>query len=226
MGDHIRVTNISGIAAAVKLAEQFAAQKEPESGACLLVCEEILLRLLNAGHREISVSVRGRLFRYIEISAAGTQTDTDRDGESGTEKDEIGTQISDCLLDQYADYYTYRYRKGINLYRVSAAGKNTPDLTEEIYGYYRDADPEQPHKPTDVLRHIARRHKGFFALSVLILLIKHLAALLLPVFVSNMISIVTDGGAFFSFVLVIDHTQFIFLASFVHNDIQTHPCEE
>ena len=79
-----------------------------------------------------------------------------------------------------------------------AEKRDAVDLTDEIYAYYRDADPDQPHKPTDALLSIARNHKGFCALSVVIHLMKHLGALMLPVFVANIINAVTDTGAFFT----------------------------
>ncbi len=72
------------------------------------------------------------------------------------------------------------------------------DLTEEIYGFYQTADPEKPQKPMAALLHIAGVHKGFVSASLLILLLRHLAALMLPVFVSNIIiNLVTETGAFF-----------------------------
>lgn len=190
-----RVTKAEEIPAAVELAGRFAA---PASGRiCPLVCEEWLLRLLNAGCRDIRVSLKGFPFRYLEIRAAGNRADGIRTGPESA-KGGIGKQISDCLLEQYADYYTFRYLNGVNLCRVYFGTGQTADLTDEIYSFYRDAGPAEPHKPMDALRFIAGRHKGFFLLSVGVNLLKHLGALMLPVFVSNIISIVTGTGAFFT----------------------------
>ena len=199
MGIRVRVTKISEIPAAVELAEQFAASfpGDPGTPACPLICEELLLRLLNTGCPEISVSIKGLLFKHIEIRARGKRAD-EIPAKPEAEKNDTGRQINDCLLEQYTDHYTYRYVNGINLYSIYGGKSNTFDLTEEIYGYYRNADPAAPHQPTDVLRYIARRHQGFFALSVFIHLLKHLGALMLPVFVSNIINIVTETGAFFT----------------------------
>ena len=199
MGIRVRVTKISEIPAAVELAEQFAASfpGDPGTPACPLICEELLLRLLNTGCPEISVSIKGLLFKHIEIRARGKRAD-EIPAKPEAEKNDTGRQINDCLLEQYTDHYNYRYVNGINLYSIYGGKSNTFDLTEEIYGYYRNADPAAPHQPTDVLRYIARRHQGFFALSVFIHLLKHLGALMLPVFVSNIINIVTETGAFFT----------------------------
>ena len=78
-----------------------------------------------------------------------------------------------------------------------AERRDAMDMTGEIFAFYENAGPDERRKPTAVLRYIARNHKGFFALSVFIHLMKHLGALLLPVFVANIINIVTDTGAFF-----------------------------
>jgi len=198
MTEQIRVTCASDIAAAIEYIEHYASPESDDSEApkCLLVCEELLLRLLNMGCTEIRVSVKGFLFRHVEIRAEGERADTFR-ADSAPEGDRIGAQINDCLLEQFADYYTFLYKNGVNLYLVYAGKSSRMDLTDEIYDFYQNADPGKPQKPTAVLWYIAGNHKAFFAFSVLILLIKHLAALMLPVFVSNIINTVTETGAFF-----------------------------
>lgn len=197
--NQISVNSLSDIPSAVEYVGQFAESARHASGthACPLVCEEILLLLLKKGCSGISVAVKGRLFRHVEIRAAGPRADVDSKNPE-SEEAEIGARISSCLLEQYSDCYVYQYQNGMNLYRVYAGGRDQFDLTDEIYGIYRDADPAKPRRPLDALWQIARRHGKFFSLSVLILLVKHLAALLLPVFVSNIINIVTDTGAFFT----------------------------
>ena len=197
--NQISVNSLSDIPSAVEYVGQFAASARHASGthACPLVCEEILLLLLKKGCSGISVAVKGRLFRHVEIRAAGPRADVDSKSPE-SEEAEIGARISSCLLEQYSDCYVYQYQNGMNLYRVYAGGRDQFDLTDEIYGIYRDADPAKPHRPLDALWRIARHHGKFFSLSVLILLVKHLAALLLPVFVSNIINIVTDTGSFFT----------------------------
>ena len=195
----ISVNSLSDIPAAVEYVERYALSAQHVSGAhaCPLVCEEILLRLLKKGCSGISVAVKGRLFRHVEIRAAGARADADS-GNPESEENEIGARISGCLLEQYSDYYVFQYQNGTNLYRVHTGSRDHFDLTDEIYEVYRDADPSKPRKPLNALWQIARRHGKIFSVSVLILLVKHLAALLLPVFVSNIINIVTDTGSFFN----------------------------
>ncbi|MBO7664224.1 MAG: ABC transporter ATP-binding protein [Clostridia bacterium] len=205
MGNPIRVSGKPDIPAVMAYIEQSAISDSGRSGAgvCSLVCEELLLRLLNAGCADIEVSAGGHSVKYIEVRAPGERTDLLQS--AGWEgKDGIESQISVCLLEQFADYFTFRYRRGVNEYRIYSGKQNSYDLTGEIFSFYRDADPDKPHRSTDVLRFIAGRHKGFFSLSVLLLLVKHLAALMLPVFVSNIINIVTETGVFFSFPVLLN----------------------
>ena len=205
-----RVTRASEIAAATEWIGRYLEQKTDRETAQTrtLVCEELILHLLNMGCGEVEVSLKGFFFRCIEISAKGEPAETEP-AARGTGEDRIGAQINNSLLEQYADHYTYQYRNGVNLYRVSAGKGNGFDLTEEIYGYYRDADPDKPHRTMDVLRYIARRHKGFFSASVGILLLRHLAALLLPVFVSNIINLVTEGSGFFTWPVLANILMFL-----------------
>jgi len=194
----VTVTRAEEIKAALELVEQTGGQAPdaPETKIRLLICEELMTRLMDAGCREIVVSRRERLPRRIEIRARGERADEipERQGE----KNDIGRQINSCLLEQYADLYTFRYVNGVNHYSLFVGRQNTFNLTEEIYGFYRDADPAKKHRPADVLRYLIRRHQGLFSLSVFILLVKHLAALMLPVFVSRIIDIVTETGSFFN----------------------------
>lgn len=196
MEKRVRVSQTSDIPAVVELVEGFIGSLPEKSGAriCPLVCEELLSRLLNMGFSEIDVSLKGMLFRHIEISAKGARVDATR---AVAGADGISAQISGCLLEQYADHFDYQYRNGVNLYRVFAGKRDVMDLTGEIYDFYQQSDPQKLRKPTAVLWHIARNHRGFFAISVCILLIRHLSALLLPVFVSNIINVVTSTGSFF-----------------------------
>lgn len=201
MENQVKITKAAEIPRAAALAERCAASVKDGARVCPLVCEELLLRLLNMDCPEISVSLKGRLFRYVEISATGERMDTFQPALE-TEGDRIGAQLSDCLLEQYADHFTFRYRKGVNLYRVYAGKRDEMDLTEEIYGFYQAAGSEKSQKPTAALRHIAGRHKGFVLLSLFILLLRHFAALMLPVFVANIINLVTETGVFFTWPVV------------------------
>lgn len=200
MKNPIRVNGKADIPAVMAFIEKSGITASDRSGeaVCSLVCEELLLHLLERGCTEIGVSAGRHADGYIEVRAAGARMDLSEPA-AGTGKDEIETQISGCLLEQYADHFTFRYRRGVNIYRVYAGKQNSFDLTEEIFSYYRDADPEKPHRPMDVLRFIARRHKGIFSVSVFVILVRHLSALMLPVFVSNIINYVTETGVFFSF---------------------------
>ena len=146
MGNQVRVTKSSEIPAAVGFVEQHTATLPAGSAAhiCSLICEELLLRLLNTGCTEINVSIKGFLFRHVEICAKGDRTDAYHAGQK-TGEDRIGTQINDCLLEQYADYFTFKYQNGVNLYMVFFEKKGTVDLTDEIYGFYKKMPIRRSH---------------------------------------------------------------------------------
>jgi hypothetical protein len=76
MSDQIIVTGPSEIRAAVKYAAQYSESgKDAGRGICPLLCEELLLRLLNTGCGNIRVRARTFPLRYIEISAKGERLD-------------------------------------------------------------------------------------------------------------------------------------------------------
>lgn len=198
MDKRIKVTKASEIDAAIAFVKQCGASSAngADFSVCPLICEELLLRLINLGFPVIHVSNKGRLRKRIEISAEGERADIFH-AQAETEEDRISAQISDSILEQYADHFTCQYRHGVNLYEVFLKKEDDFDLTSEICAFYQHADPKKPRKPADALLHIARNHKGFVFLSICILLLRHLAALMLPVFVSNIINTVTKTGAFF-----------------------------
>ncbi len=197
MNHQINVAGASDIPSAVEFVERASsALKGPEASLCPLICEELLVRLLDVGCGPISISLKGGWKKYIEILAPGERADTYR-ATSRAGDDGLAPQISACLLDQFADYYSFRYHRGVNQYRVYAEQQQLIDLSDEIYDFYQNADPQKAQKPMAVLWHIARNHRGFCAFSVFILLMRHLAALMLPVFVANIINTVTTTGSFF-----------------------------
>ena len=93
--NQISVNSLSDIPSAVEYVGQFAESARHASGthACPLVCEEILLLLLKKGCSGISVAVKGRLFRHVEIRAAGPRADVDSKNPE-SEEAEIGARIS------------------------------------------------------------------------------------------------------------------------------------
>jgi len=198
MSSRVLVNSVSDIPAVLDLVEVYTASAADRNKGvvCGLVCEELLLRLLNIGCTDIRVSLKGLIIKRIEIRAAGSRAD-EFEAEPKSEQDRIEASLNRSLLEQYANHYTYHYRNGVNVYMVFSGAKNNLDLSDEIYDFYKNADRDSSKKTMSVLRHIIKHHKGFFSLSVFNILLKHLAALMLPVFVSNIINTVIDTGTFF-----------------------------
>lgn len=161
---------------------------------CPLICEELLLRLLKAGYA-VEVAVRAHRLPfaapYVELRARGPQDSLTPSAEK-EEPDPIEREINQNILDQYQGQIEFRYRKGINRYRVYFEARE-PDMAEEIYAFYQrpDAAARSARSPLAVLAHIAGTHRGRVALSFVLQSVKHLAALMIPVFAANMIEAMT-----------------------------------
>ncbi len=198
MSRKVFVNSVSDIDKAMELVDEYTSPLSDRNKVvvCRLVCEELLINLLNTGCTDIRISQKGLFVRRIEITAEGGRAD-DCEAAPKNGQESIETGINRSLLEQYSNHYTFRYKRGINIYEVFSGAKSALDLSEEIYDYYKNAGPDKPHKTTAVLGHIIRHHRGFFFLSVFNILVKHLAALMLPVFVANIINTVVETGTFF-----------------------------
>lgn len=164
--------------------------------ACVLICEELLNHLAAAGMQEILVSVRGQWNRRIEIRATGDEDDLIPEA-TEDENLRIAGEIQMNILSQYTHLYDFRYKKGVNLYRIYIDAPRTEDLSEELYSFYENAPDDSRNKPLSPLIHLFRKHPVRFVLAMIIKAVKHLAALMLPVFAANIIDNVISSNAFF-----------------------------
>ena len=168
---------------------------------CTLLCEELLSHLVAAGYRDISMCVRRFPRHCVEIRAAGEPdmlaTASDRD-----ETSRIEAEIRQSLLDQHAEHIDYRYSKGINRYRVFLDVPEDADLCDELYTFYQNADVDTQRKPLSLLIWLIRLHPLRFALSMFIKAVKHLGALMLPVFAANIIDAAISASSFFTWPVI------------------------
>ena len=174
-------------------------EKELDSASpvCFLLCEELLMHLLRNGDREILLSVRGNRRRYVEIRAAGEAEDFSGPLSSEDDDSRITSEIRMNLLGRYAGFCDYRYRKGVNCYRIDPDAGAEEDLSEELYSFYDQAKDRSGMKPLSPLIHLVRKHPVRFTLAMIVKAVKHLGALMLPVFAANIIDTVVTEGAFF-----------------------------
>ena len=168
---------------------------------CTLICEELLGHMVEAGYKEITVAAKGRRARRVEICAPGERDDR-MAPQSDSDKDRIENEIKLSLLNQYADCIDFRYKRGVNRYSVFADGPREPDLSGELYAFYENADDTAREKPLSVLGYLVRNHRARFILSMLVKAIKHIGALMLPVFAANIIDAVVSSGNFFSWAVL------------------------
>ena len=155
-----------------------------------------MLRLTGAGYPEVTVSVRGGPGACIEVRAAGRE-DTPGGSHDGNAPDPIEEEINRNILSRYANRIDYRYLRGVNRYRVRLRHRDSPDLSREIFDFYSTATEKDRAHPLSVLFRLAGLHRGRIALSMAVKSLKHVAALMLPVFAANIIDTVVTGGAFF-----------------------------
>ena len=153
--------------------------------------------LLRNGEREIQVSIRGKKRRYAEIRAAGEAEDFSDPPSAEDDDRRITSEIRINLLGRYAGYYRHHYRKGVNIYRIYPDANAEEDLTEELYAFYDQAKDPGEMKPLSPLVHLFRKHPFRFALAMAVKAVKHIGALMLPVFAANIIDTVVSEGAFF-----------------------------
>ncbi len=191
MSTKIVVRDKADIAQVLHLLEKQPEKQNVEVNA--LLCETLLIHFLNSGLSEITVTVHGR---RIDLKTRGDEVDfvvpQDVDEETRLEL-EIGLGI----LESHKHRIDLRYEKGVNRCRIHTDPKQSMDLSADIEAFYENADERQRQKTTSVLTYLIKRHKGFFALSMFIKTIKHVGALLLPVFASGIIDAVLHTNMFF-----------------------------
>ena len=92
------------------LEENLRQDSREEQMTCLLICEEMISRLLQAGNDEVSVSVRGLLFPHVVLESRLPMEEA-QDPAGVSEDERIETEIRKDILKQY-EALIDRERKG------------------------------------------------------------------------------------------------------------------
>ena len=163
-----------------------------------MICEELLAYLLRNGDREIRLSVRGKWNRTVEIRTGGEPEDFSESlSPADDDKTRITNEIRMNLLNQYASFYDFQYRKGENIFRIFPDAPASEDLCDELYSFYEQSTDKDRQKPISPLLFLFRKHPVRFVFAMIVKAVKHLGALMLPVFAANIIDTVVREGAFF-----------------------------
>ena len=192
MSTKIIVRNKSDIAQVQDQLQHTLKQQDIQN--CALLCETMLLHFLDSGLSEVGVVVRPR---RIDLSAQGNEVDfviPQGVNEDTRQELEIGLNI----LEGNKNHIDLRYIKGVNRCRIYVDSKANMDLSEEIEAFYANVDERQRQKQTAVLVSLVKQHKVSFALSMLYKTVKHIGALMLPIFASAIIDEVLNTHVFFS----------------------------
>ncbi len=171
-----------------------------EKALCRLLSEELLMHLIRAGYTEIRVSVKILGGRAVMLTAAGEPDTLFSDSlqeRAGQEAEQIETEINRNILGEFDGNIDYRYRRKKNIYTIYPEQKDSARITDEILDYYETENGGEK-GAFGLLRCLARKHPDMAAAGSLLRLVRHLAALFLPVFASNIIQAFSDSHAFFT----------------------------
>ena len=171
-----------------------------EKTLCRLLSEELLMHLLRAGYTGIRVSVRNLGSRAVMLTAPGEPDTlfTNQPGErAGGDAEETEVEINRNILGEFDGNIDYRYRRKKNIYTIYPGQKDSARITDEILDYYETENGGEK-GAFGLLGFLARKHPDMAAAGSLLRLVRHLAALFLPVFASNIIQAFSDSHAFFT----------------------------
>lgn len=208
MGLDITVSDRLQAASAIKEIDNIVKMHSPdaETGTASILCDALLNHLLIEGFTGIKVKVKKKHPRYIDIRAYGNQSVLETIT-TISEDERIEDEINVSILNQYIKNILIQYKAGVNRFKIYPE-KKTYDLNGEIFEFYNKADPGQQ-KNIAILKHLISRHRLLFILSVLNMTVKHLGALMLPVFSANIIDLVVKGNSFFSMAIYINILAFL-----------------
>lgn len=163
---------------------------------CLMLCEEMILRLLHAGNNTLTLSVKGGFAPRVMITAE-LPMDALRDDACRNEEERLEAEIRRDILVQYGAYIDREQKDGQTVYRIYPRPRGGEVFKEELFGFYSGERPGNLAKPTGVLRCIAAKHPAMVGFSVLNRTVKHVCALMLPVFAAGMIDTLSTCESFF-----------------------------
>ncbi len=186
-----KVHSPSDIPSALSVLEKAFSRKATDPALLSLVSEELLRDLFSRGCEEITVRARVFPFPSAEISAyTPEQLPAPPD-----EATRMEAEIRRSLLQKYDSYIIRLPARGIERYRIHLTGKNDGDIGNEILEFYQNEE-NAPGKSTAVLSYLAKRHWLLVSLSMVNKTVKHMCALLLPVFASNIIGALSECHSF------------------------------
>ncbi|MCR4707622.1 MAG: ABC transporter ATP-binding protein/permease [Clostridiales bacterium] len=177
-----KIHSPADIPAAISVVENAFSQSREDTTLFCLVSEELLRDLFSRGCKEVTIRTRTFPFPYAEITARPPeQTPVLLD-----ETARLEAEIRRSLLHKYDSHIAQLPARGMERYRVRPAGKNDGDIGDEILEFYQN-EKNAPAKSMAVLSYLAKRYRLLVSLSMVNKTVKHLCALLLPVFASNII---------------------------------------
>ena len=161
-----------------------------------LICEEMITRLLQSGNHEVTVAIKGIFTPHVEIISELPMDDLP-DPVNTSDEGRIESEIRRDILNQFGAYIDQEQTGDRVRYIISSNRKSADSIREEIFGFYNRDRLNEQEKPTDLLLFLAKKNGTLVNLSVLNRTIKHLCALMLPVFAAGMIDTLSTCSSFF-----------------------------
>ncbi len=197
----MKITDRSQIPQALSYIKQQAEEQLKDSrdhSAAMLVCEEMLVHLAEAGYRSVSVEAKRRHGFLVVIRAEGKTDGLFFPSDELRKPATLEQELNRNLLEQYDNRIEYSYRRGENRYLIFFDHATRPDLSRELSEFYEAADGNAGRMPLELLKMLAKKHPRMMAFALIGHFLKHGAALTLPIFASNIIDLIGAGTSFFS----------------------------
>lgn len=147
----IRNTDSEMDSVRVFLEENLKLDSREKEMTCLLICEEMITRLLQSGNDEVTVAVKGLLFPRIVLISQHPMDDG-QDLMKKSENERIETEIRRDILKQYEAYIDQEQSANQTVYSIHSVRKNGDSFKEDILRFYNRDGQNGKRKPTDLLR--------------------------------------------------------------------------
>ena len=135
MSKTIRVSATDLDRAKIFLEENFETGNKEKQMTTLLICEELITRLLQSGNDEVSLSIRRVFTPHIEI-VSDLPLDDHFDHRNSSDEERIESEIRRDILNQYGAYIDQEKNGSRVCYKVYSSKRSGEAVKEDIFKFY------------------------------------------------------------------------------------------
>lgn len=193
------INDTPDIPAALEYVRECARAANERAQPADLIMDELLSWLIYCGYKGIAVS-SGAGGRFLKITAEDLPgADASFGKTDANNPDRLENEIRRAVLEQYSNHIAFRHPLGGIEFKVFFRKRSESNLSLEITEFFeQDGKPREKRSPMALLRYLAANHRPMFILSMLNRSVKHLAALMLPIFTSNIIDALPKSSSILS----------------------------